>query len=590
MPRLVTAVIALTAAIALGCGKGSGRPVAAAVDALPTIQPASGGDMVLIPSGTFTMGDAAGRPDETPHTVTVDSLYVDKYPVTQELYERIMGVNPSKRKDPKNPVEKTQWTDAVLFCNKCSKRDGLPPCYDTTTWECRFDAGGYRLPTEAEWEYVCRAGSTGKFCFGDAEADLPKYAWLKPHSQGKPHPVGQKQPNRWGLYDVHGNVWQWCNDWYAEDFYAKSPPLAQHGPPTPSRPGPATGTMRVLRGGAWDSTPDKCRAAYRHKEFPVYSDACFGADSYGFRRVRAVQPSANPGAVVDGPPAVSFNSPYPKDFKPKAVVAPPGSGKLAPATLKGTIVFVSDRSGPLKIWTMHASGEAAKQLTHGNDADADPRFSPDGKRILYTTLRGGFPEVWTMNRDGSESARVTAGSQASWSPDGQSIVFIRDDQAFVRALATGKEKLITPKAWDRCGVPSFSPDGKRIAVASRHLGTVGIFVLGEDGSDARPLKSDEPCCTPRWSKDGNHLLCQTVQGHICQAVADGTGWEQLTYGADVQHDACYSPDGTMILFCRAPAPEGPWQICVQRLAGPDDEFVPLTKLGSNSLPDWHATE
>ena len=89
--------------------------------------------------------------------------------------------------------------------------DGLTPCYDLNTWECDFTANGYRLPTEAEWEYACRAGSTAKYCFGDNENDLPQYAWLKPHSLGKTHPVGQMQPNRWGLYDMHGNAWQWCN-------------------------------------------------------------------------------------------------------------------------------------------------------------------------------------------------------------------------------------------------------------------------------------------------------------------------------------------------------------------------------------------
>ena len=101
-----------------------------------------------------------------------------------------MGVNPSKHKGKKNPVERTQWTDAVRFCNKCSELEGLTPCYDLDTWECDFDANGYRLPTEAEWEYACRAGSTGKYCFGDDEAELPRYAWFKPHSQGKPRPVG----------------------------------------------------------------------------------------------------------------------------------------------------------------------------------------------------------------------------------------------------------------------------------------------------------------------------------------------------------------------------------------------------------------
>ena len=537
--------------------------------------------MVLIPAGTFTMGDVGGRPDERPHEVAVSAFYLDKVPVTQELYEKVMGVNPAKRKAPKNPVERTQWTDAVRFCNKCSELEGLTPCYDLDTWQCRWDADGYRLPTEAEWEYACRAGGTGKFCFGDAEADLPKFAWLKPHSQGKPHPVGQKQPNRWGLCDVHGNVWQWCNDWYSDTYYAESPKQDPRGP--------AEGKMRVLRGGAWDATAEKCRAAYRHKEFPVYSDACFGADSYGFRRARGTVAKSSVVAVGPKTPPVTVADNN-RVKSPPSIGPPPAPGKLDRSRLKGTIVFVSDRGGIMHLWTMHASGKNARPLTKGSDPDADPRFAPDGQRILYTTLRGGFPEIWLMNRDGSGAKFVTKGSQGSWAPDGKSIVFIQDNQTFVRDLASGKERLVTPKAWERCGVPAFSPDGKRIAVASRHLGNIGIFLLSLDGKEKAALKTEEACCTPQWSKDGKKLLCQTVQGHIHQVGLDGKNWEQLTFGADVQHDARYSPDGTMILFCRAPAPEGPWQLCVKRLDGDEDEFVQLTSEGSNLLPDWHAEE
>jgi formylglycine-generating enzyme required for sulfatase activity len=581
MSRIVNVALIVLLGFTAGCGKNDST--LPSVDAsLPVLQPPSGGELVLVPAGTFTMGDSTGRPDETPHAVSVRSFYLDRYPVTQELYEKVMGVNPSKRKDAQSPVERTQWTDAARFCNKCSELEGLVPCYDLSTWECNFDADGYRLPTEAEWEYACRAGSTGRYCFGDAERELPQYAWLKPHSQGKTHPVGQKQPNRWGLYDMHGNVWQWCNDWYGETFYAES---AAEDPR-----GPATGKMRVLRGGAWDCTAEKCRSAYRHKEFPVYSDACFGADSYGFRRARGAVASDRPKAVATGPMRAPA-APETQIEKPAPGASPaPGSGKIDQAKLKGTIVFVSDRGGVLKIWTMLASGKGAKQLTTGTDPDADPRFSPDGKQILYTTLRDGFPEIWMMNRDGSVPRLVTKGSQASWAPDGQSILFIQDNQTYVRELASGQEKRVTPKEWERCGVPAFSPDGRRFAVASRHLGNIGIFILSLDGKESFPLPTEEACCTPQWSRDGKKILCQTVQGHIHQVGADGKNWEQMTFGADVQHDARYSPDGTMILFCRAPAPEGPWQICVKRQDGDDEEFVQITREGSNSLPDWQTDE
>jgi TolB protein len=265
----------------------------------------------------------------------------------------------------------------------------------------------------------------------------------------------------------------------------------------------------------------------------------------------------------------------------------PSNGTIDLSRLKGTIVFVSDRSGPLKIWRMHASGKELKQLTTDASPDADPRFSPDGKRILYTSLRGGFPEVWMMDRNGTNQQFVTKGCQGSWSPDGKSIVFIHDNQAYVRDLASAKKRRLTPPAWERCGVPAWSPDGKRLAIASRHLGTIGIFILSLDGTATHQLKAQEPCCTPQWSADGAKILCQTVQGHIHQVGVDGKDWEQLTFGADVQHDARYSPDGSMILFCRAPASDGPWQVCVKKLDSDDEDFVPLTKAGSNLLPDWH---
>jgi formylglycine-generating enzyme required for sulfatase activity len=590
MSRNVLFVLAAVAAVPVGCGRNESPPPgapAANAQALPVVEPPSGGTLVLIPAGSFTMGDAAGRADATPHRVSVAAFYLDRYPVTQELYEKVLGVNPSKRKDPKNPVERTQWTDAARFCNRCSELDGLTPCYDLNTrkdwssWECNFEADGYRLPTEAEWEYACRAGGSGRYCFGDSEKDLPQYAWYKPHSQGRPHPVGQKRPNAWGLYDLHGNVWQWCNDWYGDTYYTASP--------TENPRGPAAGKMRVLRGGAWDSTAEQCRAAYRHKEFPVYSDACFGADSYGFRRARGA--AGKPAAVAAAPKVTPGPEPEKKAAQARPAVAPAaGTGKIDLASLKGTIVFVSDRGGTPKIWSMRASGKDARQLTHGPDADADPRFAPDGKRILYTTLRGGFPEVWLMNRDGTAPQPVTKGSQASWAPEGRSIVFIRDNQAYVRDLASGQERRVTPPEWERCGVPAFSPDGRRVAVASRHLGTIGIFLLSLDGKEVAPLKTEEACCTPQWSKDGKRILCQTVQGHIHQVGVDGTDWEQVTFGADVQHDGRYSPDGSLILFCRAPTPEGPWQICVKRLDGDEGEFVQLTREGSNQLPDWHAEE
>jgi formylglycine-generating enzyme required for sulfatase activity len=594
---LIAAALALCVVLRVWHGSPGNSPGGDTPDAgtNAVLRPASGGELILISPGEFRMGQEGGPADESPHTVWVGSFYMDRDLVTQELYQGIMGVNPSKQKGPQNPVERVQWTDAARFCNKCSERDGLTPCYDLQTWECRFAANGYRLPTEAEWEYACRAGTSGQYYFGDNPAKAPQFAWFKPHSEGMAHPVGRKLANPWGLNDMLGNVWEWCNDWYGEAYYQQSPrenPL-----------GPATGKQRVLRGGAWDCPIEKCTAASRSKEFPVFTDACFGADTYGFRRVRSSAPAPehpSAGSKIEkalptAPPTqgqgnVAESPAAPNDAA--AVKKPsPGSpaaagGKLQLSQLKGTIVFVSDRTGTLNIFSMRADGSDQKPLTAGKEPHADPRFSPDGKSILYTVLRGGFPEIWGMNRDGTAQRKLALGCQADWSPDGRRIVFIRDNQVWLREISSGQERRVSPAAWERCGVPAWRPDGRQLAVASRHTGSVGIYLLGVDGTGSSLLATEEESCTPCWSRDGGRLLCQTVKGHIHQVGADGRNWEQVTDGADVQHDARYSPDGSMIVFCRAPSAEGPWKICIARLGDESMDFVEIPAEGSNLQPDW----
>jgi sulfatase modifying factor 1 len=573
---LKKALLALVALLA-ACDQKPVAP-AAGVPSLKTFKPGSGGELLLVSAGEFVMGDPTGKPEEKPHAVAVAAFHIDVNPVTQELYQKVMGVNPSKQKNPQAPVAGVQWVDAARFCNKCSDVDGLRACYDLKTWTCDFDADGYRLPTEAEWEYACRAGTTSKYFFGDSPSDLPAHAWTKQNSEGKVRPVGQKAPNAWGLRDMHGNVWQWCNDWYDEHYYASSPKENPRGP--------VEGKQRVLRGGAWDSDPDKCRAASRKKEFPVYTDACFGVDSNGFRRVKnAALPKE--GGVVAGTGKIEAPSEPKKEPAPTPTA--PAGGKAIPG-LKGTIAFVSDRSGALEIWRMHASGRDQTQLTKEGTPHADPKFSPDGAWILYTALKGGFPEVWVMKRDGSDPKKVAPGLQASWAPDGKSIVLIRDNQTYIRNLESGREQKVTPEQWERCGVPAWSPDGKTLAVASRHLESIGIFLVALDGKSQVQLKAQEACCTPAWSRDGKRLLCQTVKGHVYQLESDGKNWEQVTFGADVQHDARYSPDESMFVYCRAPSPEGPWQICVKKFDSDDFDFAQITSEGSNSLPDWSARE
>ncbi len=243
----------------------------------------SGIEMVLIQGGAFTMGDT-DEIDATPHEVTISPFYIDKHLVTQEQYEQVMGDNPSRWKGPKNPVEQVRWSDAVRFCNKRSTLEGLAPCYDLETWQCNFEAGGYRLPTEAEWEYACRAGTQGAYASGNDSSKLADYAWFDKNSGGHPQPVGTKKPNAWGLYDMCGNLWQWCNDFYQVDYYQQS----RKDDPR----GPKTGETKIVRGGCWKSSADSCKAGYRYNENPGYADVCFGYDIYGFRCVSNAPPTA----------------------------------------------------------------------------------------------------------------------------------------------------------------------------------------------------------------------------------------------------------------------------------------------------------
>jgi sulfatase modifying factor 1 len=248
-----------------------------------TLVTKGGIEMILIPAGSFEMGSRRGKEDEkSVHRVSLSSFLMDKYEVTQAEYERLgekeAFPNPSHFKDPKFPVEQVTWVQAAVYCNARSKDEGLKPCYKEETSECDFNADGYRLPTEAEWEYACRAGSDKDYSFGADERKLGDYAWFAGNSDGKTRPVGQKKPNAFGLHDMHGNVAEWCNDIFARDYYPKSPPDNPRGP--------AKGERYVLRGGSWKSAADALRSFHRLAEDPGFSDACLARDAIGFRCVR----------------------------------------------------------------------------------------------------------------------------------------------------------------------------------------------------------------------------------------------------------------------------------------------------------------
>lgn len=210
--------------------------------------------MIPLPEGEIQMKDDRLKRE---WTVQLAPFLLAKYQVTQEFYSELVGTNPSEYQGHKRPVETVSWHEAVIFCNALSTQEGLSPFYSMDEASERVslntDASGYRLPTEAEWEYACKAGTTG-IRYGE----LDQIAWYKSNSQGTTRPVGEKQPNPWGLYDMLGNVWEWCSDIYDETVY---------------------GSYRVLRGGGWNDVARGCMATNRRRSHPT----SFRIDDLGFR-------------------------------------------------------------------------------------------------------------------------------------------------------------------------------------------------------------------------------------------------------------------------------------------------------------------
>ena len=221
----------------------------------------TGMKLVYVPEGCFMMGSNEIGDDEKPvHKVCVDAFRMGKYEVTQGQWRKVLRTNPAHfQKGDSYPMEQVSWWDVQKFIAELNSKTGRK----------------YRLPTEAEWEYACRANGSGKYCGGDTADAL---AWSWENSDKSTHPAGKKQSNGFGLHDMSGNVWEWCSDWYATDYYSTSPP----DNPT----GPSSGSYRVIRGGGWDYIPGFVRSAFRYGSTPDYSSSILG-----FRLVLPVESS-----------------------------------------------------------------------------------------------------------------------------------------------------------------------------------------------------------------------------------------------------------------------------------------------------------
>jgi formylglycine-generating enzyme required for sulfatase activity len=566
------------------------------------IKTKTGIEMVSIPAGWFEMGSRRGEANESPvHRIWVDAFLMDRYEVTQEQYGELVLGNPSHFKGAKNPMEQMSWADAALYCNARSRAEGLEPCYDEESGECDFSANGYRLPTEAEWEYACRAGTDTEHFFGLEQRRLKDHAWYADNSLEKTHPVGQKKPNPWGLYDMYGNVAEWCNDIYDESYYENS---RQKDPR-----GPTEGKKYVLRGGAWSSSADKCRSSYRVGEDPGFQDACFARDDIGFRCVRSA---------------------------PQNIPAREAKVRAELEEITHKIVYETYREDNWELFLINADGSNAINLTCTSEVDEHyPKVSPDGTKICFLARERARLErccrqpskvldVYYMSIDGTGRTKVAehAGSPC-WSPDGTAIAYQTGGHfrpakcnfakgLFIYDLRTGRH-MEHPTAKTLKGFQTLSWPNKDWFLArlseNNPYGGEGFAIIEAKGTEVLKLRGYGGGCRPDPSPDGKKIAWGRTDSVIAVADVDLTSpnpevsnVRSIVVEPEATHTyhVDWSPDGRFIVFARGPGGKKSlaeptefigvkapgWNICVADPTQKNNYVIITTDGKSNKEPDW----
>ncbi|MGD0898575.1 MAG: SUMF1/EgtB/PvdO family nonheme iron enzyme [Thermoguttaceae bacterium] len=523
--------------------------------------------LVLIPPGEFMMGEGGDA-----HKVKITKpFYLGKYEVTQEEWLALTIGNPSRFKGPKNPVQSVSWHDCQAYLKKVSEKCGLPE-------------GSYRLPTEAEWEYACRAGSTSGWFFGNSELGLDEYGWYGTNSEKKAHPVGQKKANAWGLYDVCGNVQEWCADWYDKDYYKVSPP--------DDPAGPSSGSRRVNRGGSSNYGGERCRSARRNSDGPGYRDSNLGlraalvlaekpderktvpSSEYSVPSTQASGPIPNPKSEIRNPkseipspqplaPSPSPSGPLKPDWQPLPLEQ---GGPLEPAAL----VVEPAKIRGLRSWTIetpHVRGylEAIRGKTILES-------SPDGRHLLVAggdalrvldaqTLR----TVRVLPRMGIITGKdLPTATRANWSPEGRLVAAAGIEEGQPRVylwdVQTGRMvHCLKPSASLSHDVSiCWSPDGRMLGVATWN--DAGFSVSFWDVERGVRLKEYGPAKTGLgpfvFLPDGKTIACAAPtarQWEVAVTLLDAAAMEprqSLGTGSD-RLGVRLSPDGSLLV-----GPEG----------------------------------
>jgi hypothetical protein len=252
----------------------------------------------------------------------------------------------------------------------------------------------------------------------------------------------------------------------------------------------------------------------------------------------------------------------------------------------GNLVFCKKRRGEVGTYLANAEGKDLKRLLFLCGPEISPRFSPDGKGILFSSVKGAAPSVYTANREGGDRKEICQGDQAAWSPDGSSIFFRRAGQIVQRVLASGEEKTVSPPAWKSCAFPDCSPDGKSVLFVAEVGDRLRLLVMTLEGKDPRALADVSVASPARWSPDG-HRIAYSEGVHIFVMSADG-GWKyRLTTSGGVERDPAWSPDGTTLVYCHAPTVNAGWSLCAAKADGTQARLLPKEDdVVSFFAPDW----